>query len=91
MNEPTELRGMNNNLLTIDDAAAFEPKENEPVKETPLSRAQELILRSKINHQPGTGHKLGDTVYHVSASGAWLRQTPRKSARAAHRLEVASR
>lgn len=91
MNPATELRGMTQELVMLDEQAAFEPKENEPVKENPFTRAQELALRSKINHQPGTQHKLGDVLYHVSASGAWLRQTPRKSARAAHRLAVASR
>ncbi len=52
---------------------------------------QELAMMAHRNHVPGTTHQLSNATYHVTATGAWRRLTPKsQSKRRARKLRQAA-
>lgn len=60
-----------------------------PTQPSASAEAAQLYRKAYSNHIPGRTFDLGKAHYTVSASGAWVRDTNRKSRKALHRAVVA--
>lgn len=84
----TEQFNLNGDVPSL-DLSNLTDEQRSQLKE--FQKRMEMYNASRSGHKAGDTHKVGDTSYLVSKTGAYQRLTPRVSRKATHRKEVASR